>query len=294
VAVDGEVSGPRAALPRTPSLRDREKGENFPVALRILPRHHRDALHAVYAFARTVDEAGDSWPGDRLARLAALDDAVTRTWSRGDVSDPVFAGLLHARVPERVPERWFHDLVEANVRDQRVTRYQTYDALRDYCRLSADPVGRVVLHLFDAHSGRNPELSDRVCTALQLLEHWQDVGEDRRAGRVYLPAEDLERYGVREADLDATEAGPALRQLMRFETDRAARLLASGAPLVGDLRGWARLCVGGFVAGGRATAAALERADGEVLRRPTSPTRRGTVAALLRLLVTARGPREAS
>jgi squalene synthase HpnC len=284
--VHGEVAGLRDRLS---GLRVREAGENFPVALRVLPRGHRESLHAVYAFARTVDEAGDSWPGDRLERLGVLDDAVTRTWAGQPVSDPVFTTLATAGVPDRVPEEWFHRLVEANVRDQRVTRYPTYEALRGYCRLSADPVGRIVLHLFGAHEGPNPELSDRVCTALQLLEHWQDVGEDRRAGRIYLPQEDLVRFEATEGDLDAGSAGPAVRALMRFETERAAELLASGTPLVGRLRGWARLCVGGFVAGGEATVAALRRTDGDVLAQSATPTKGGTAAALLRLLVRGRG-----
>ncbi|HEX3930871.1 MAG TPA: squalene synthase HpnC [Nocardioides sp.] len=291
-------------MPSTAALRARETGENFPVALRILPRHHREALHAVYAFARTVDEAGDSWPGDRLARLGELDDAVIRTWSgrpmastlrqgldaAGSTGDRVvFERLARAGVPERVPEEWFHRLVEANIRDQRVTRYPTYAALLGYCRLSADPIGRIVLYLFGEHAGTNPELSDQVCTALQLLEHWQDVAEDRRAGRIYLPREDLARYAVGEDDLLGSGAAPALAALMRFETDRAARLLAEGAPLVGRLHGWARLCVGGFVAGGEATVSALRRTGGDVLARPTAPSTRGTAAALLRLLVTGRG-----
>ena len=275
--------------PAPAALRHRESGENFPVALAILPRRHREALHAVYAFARTVDEAGDSWAGDRLARLGHLEDAVDRTWAHQQVADPVFAGLARARVPERVPVQWFHDLIEANIRDQRVTRYATYDALRRYCRLSADPVGRIVLHLFGAHTDPNPALSDRVCTALQLLEHWQDIAEDHRAGRVYLPREDLTRFGVSEADLAAAAAGPALAELMRFEIERAARLLASGAPLVGRLHGWARPCVAGFVAGGEATVAALRRTDGDVLGRSTAPSSRGTATAMLRLLVTGRG-----
>jgi squalene synthase HpnC len=320
MAVHGEVAGGCNALssPLSPSsaaaLLARESGENFPVALRVLPRRHREALHAVYAFARTVDEVGDSADppeaGDsgrrgRLSRLADLDAAVSRTWagrpfpatgSTGPAgSEAVFRWLADAGVPARVPERWFHDLVEANVRDQRVTRYSTFEDLRGYCRLSADPVGRIVLHLFGEHTGPNPELSDQVCTALQLLEHWQDVAEDWRLGRVYLPQEDLTRYGLSEAalvaDLAAGHAGPAVAGLMRFETERATRLLAEGAPLVGRLRGWARLSVGGFVAGGEATAAALRRSAGDVIGRRTAPTGRGTAAALLRLVVTGHGRR---
>jgi squalene synthase HpnC len=271
------------ALPHGAGLPQREKDENFPVVLGVLPARHRRALHAVYAFARTVDDVGDLAEGDRVAQLHTLDDRVTRTWAGEDVADPVFAGLRHT-VVDRVPERYFHDLVQANLQDQLVSRYQTFEALRDYCRLSADPVGRIVLAVFDQHTEPLVELSDRVCTALQLLEHWQDVGEDRRAGRVYVPTEDLVGFGVPETDLDAGTASPALARLMRFEIERAAGILAEGAPLVRRLRGWARCCVAGYVAGGQATVRALRRTEGEVLGRTARPSRAVTAARLLRLL----------
>jgi phytoene/squalene synthetase len=127
-----------------------------------------------------------------------------------------------------------------------------------------------------------------VCTALQLVEHWQDVAEDRRKGRVYLPKEDLAEYGVSPSDLDGTVATPALRRLMMFETERAAALLASGAPLVGMLRGWARLAVAGYLAGGRAAVDALRRSGGEVLAG-TPRTRKRDVLRHLPGLLAGRG-----
>jgi squalene synthase HpnC len=277
VTVQGQQASP------TTYLRAREKAENFPVALGVLPGHHRQALRAVYAFARTVDDLGDEAAGDRVALLHALDDRITRTWAGADVSDPVLAGLRPS-VVDRVPERYFHDLVHANLHDQHITRYPTFDALLDYCRLSADPVGRIVLALFGQHTDPLVRLSDRVCTALQLLEHWQDVGEDRRAGRVYVPIEDLLGYGVPEADLDASTASRRLARLMRFEVERAARILAEGTPLVRRLHGWARCCVAGYVAGGQATVRALRRTEGDVLGHSASPSRVRTAALLARLL----------
>jgi squalene synthase HpnC len=264
---------------------DREKGENFPVALSVLPAGHRRALHAVYAFARTVDDTGDRAPGDRVASLHDLDDRVTRTWAGKEVDDLVFAALRRT-VVDRVPERYFHLLVEANLQDQHVDRYPTFAALRDYCRLSADPIGRIVLALFGQHTPANVCLSDRVCTALQLLEHWQDLGEDRRAGRVYVPTEDLVGFGVPEADLDGATASPVLARLMRFEIERAAGILAEGTPLVRRLRGWARCCVAGYVAGGQATVTSLRRTQGDVLGRSATPSRARTAAHLVRLLGT--------
>lgn len=270
------------ALPRHANLAQREKAENFPVVLGVLPHRHRRMLHAVYAFARTVDDIGDRAPGDRVAMLQALDEDVSRTWAGEAVDDPVLAGLRHT-VVDRVPERYFHALVRANLRDQRVNRYPTFDALLDYCRLSADPIGRIVLAVFDQHTEPLLELSDRVCTALQLLEHWQDLGEDRRAGRVYVPTEDLLGFGVPESDLDAPAASPALARLMRHEIERAAVILAEGTPLVRRLRGWARCCVAGYVAGGHATVTALRRTEGDVLGRTATPSRVRTVAGVLRL-----------
>lgn len=263
------------------ALRARERTENFPVVLRALPRQVRAELHAVYAYARLVDEIGDSAPGDRIAQLHDVDEALTHTWAGRPTTDPVLAGLAATVVPHGLSVEPFRDLVRANLADQTTSRYESFDDLLGYCRLSAVPVGRIVLAVFDQDRPEPAWLSDSVCTALQLLEHWQDVGEDRRAGRVYLPQEDLRRHGVAETELDAPTASAALRSLMRFEIERAAELLAEGAPIVGELRGWARLCVAGFVAGGEATVAALRRTDGDVLGRSARPSRHGTLARLV-------------
>jgi squalene synthase HpnC len=283
-----EVTGAHGTAPG--ALTRHERSENFPVALRILPRRHRQDLRAVYAFARGVDELGDAGPGDRLARLARVDEELTRIWSGAPVDDPVLVELAATVRRHDLPAEPFRRLVEANVADQRVSRYETYDDLLGYCRLSADPVGRIVLGVFDqADRAGTVELSDRVCTALQLLEHWQDVGEDRRNGRVYLPQEHLRAYGVPEADLDAPTATPALAALMRDEIERAARRLDTGAAIVGRLHGWARPAVAGYVAGGHATVAALRRSDGDVLGRPTAPSKPGTAVRLLAIWARAVG-----
>jgi phytoene/squalene synthetase len=134
-----------------------------------------------------------------------------------------------------------------------------------------------VLGIFGAETPETVELSDRVCTALQLVEHWQDVAEDRGRGRVYLPREDMDRFGVAPADLDLPVATGAVRRLVLFETDRAAALLESGAPLVGLLKGWARVAVAGYVAGGRGAVAALRRCGGDVLAASPGTRRRDVV-----------------
>ena len=284
IGEDGSTEGDTAALPPPTPLGAREREENFPVALRFLPRRHRRDLHAVYAFARTVDELGDTAPGDRTALLHRFDEQLDRVWTGDPVSEPVLVDLERVARAHDLPAEPFHRLVRANLQDQSVARYATFADLIDYCRLSADPVGRIVLGLFGRSDPATVRRSDRVCTALQLLEHWQDVGEDRRAGRVYLPQEDLHAHGVSESDLDAATATPELAALMRFEVDRAAGLLEEGAGIVSRLHGWARPCVAGFVAGGRSTVAALRRTDGDVLGCTTTPSTAGTAGHLVALL----------
>lgn len=269
------------------ALQTREREENFPVALAVLPRRLRNDLHAVYAFARTVDEIGDAFTGDRTARLHGVDRDLEMLWHGGSASEPAVRGLAPVVVAHQLDAEPFHRLVQANLRDQSVSRYQSFEELIGYCRLSADPVGRIVLGVFDCHDPETVALSDRVCTALQLLEHWQDVGEDQRNGRIYLPQDDLAEYGVAETDLAAPTASPELRNLMRFEIERAAVRLEAGAPIVARLHGWARLCVGGFVAGGRATVTALRETGGDVLGKPARPSRLRTAGVLAGLLATA-------
>jgi squalene synthase HpnC len=232
----------------------------------------------VYGFARTVDDLGDESPGDRLANLDAFAKDVDRIWSGGAPADERLAATVRAL---GLPPEPFHRLIEANRQDQRVTAYATFDELRAYCRLSADPVGRLVLMIFDVGSDARVVWSDAICTGLQLVEHWQDVAEDRRAGRVYLPADDMARFGVTPADLDRPSAPPSLRRLLEFETGRAAELFRQGTPLVRDLSGWARLAVGGFLAGGLATVDALRRADYDVLARTPRPRKADVLRHLI-------------
>ncbi len=258
--------------PDSVEQRQRERLENFPVALRALPRRHREHLHAIYAVARTIDDLGDEAEGDRTAQLLAVRSDLARIWRQESPSHPVLVALVPTVRDCGLPEEPFQQLVEANLTDQRVTRYATFGDLLGYCRLSADPVGRLVLGVFGVDDDHCARLSDRVCSALQLLEHWQDVGEDHRAGRVYLPQDDLRAFGVDESELGAATASEPLRRLMRHEIDCARALLDSGAPLVGELHGWARLAVAGFVAGGRATADALQATRGDVLSRLARPT----------------------
>jgi len=194
--------------------------------------------------------------------------------------------LAPAVVTCAIPAQPFYDLIAANRQDQVVSRYPTFGDLEDYCRLSANPVGRIVLHVFGAATPEREALSDRVCTALQLAEHWQDVAEDLRAGRIYLPQEDLERFGCTEGDLAAPRAAPKVRALMAFEERRARDLLDSGAPIVGTLRGAARLAVAGYVAGGRAALAAIAASGHDVLRATPRPGQARVAAEMVRAYAT--------
>ena len=259
-------------------------GENFPVALRILPAAARRHLMAVYGYARLVDDLGDEAPGDRLALLAAVDADLGRLFAGAQPRIPVVAALAGPVRDRGLPPEPLRALLAANRQDQTVTRYPTYADLRAYCVLSANPVGQLVLYLAGAARPDRLVWSDDVCTALQIIEHLQDVGEDYRMGRVYLPQADLAEFGVTEVDLAAPAAPPALRRLVAFEAARAAALLDSGRPLVASLRGWARVAVAGYVAGGRAAVAALARGGHDPLGQPVRPARSRVLLEMVRLL----------
>ena len=268
----------------------RASGENFPVALRLLPTSRRKYLMAVYGFARTTDDIGDRAPPEQRMRLLdELEADVRRLYaslgSRGGGGAAPQTDVVRALGPAvagcGIPMQPFLDLIQANRQDQVVTRYQTFGDLVGYCRLSANPVGRVVLHVFGCFSARQAELSDSICTALQLAEHWQDVAEDLRAGRIYLPVEDMAEFGCTEEDLSQAAAVPQVRALIAFETGRAKVMLDAGAPLIGTLRGAARVAVAGYVAGGRAALAAITAADHDVLRGPPLPRKQRLAAELI-------------
>ena len=277
----------RRLSPMRDGLRERERNENFPVVLRVLPKAVRMDLHAVYAVARTIDDLGDLAPGDRTAALHDFRADLHQIWRDRAPRRPVLRALAPTVRARGLTAEPFDRLIEANLIDQWVTRYDTFGDLLRYCRLSAEPVGRLVLDIFDQSSPAAAELSDRVCQGLQLLEHWQDVGEDAGMGRVYLPSEDLAAFGVRETDLDRPHANDALRELMAFETERAARLLESGAPLLTHLRGWARVAVLGYIAGGRAAVRTLRRTGWDVLGCPARTRRRDIALEAAALLLRA-------
>lgn len=245
-----------AALPSRPEVMGQAASENFTVASVVLGRRRQAHLMAIYGFARLVDDVGDEADGDRGALLDAVEAELDRIYAGERPEHPVMS-VLAATVREcALPPGPFRRLIEANRQDQVVTRYETYEQLLDYCRLSAAPVGELVLHVFGAATPARVALSDRVCAGLQIVEHLQDIGEDYRRGRVYMPHEDMIRCGCDDEHLLA-DAHPHRQALVALQARRAGSLLSAGAPLARTLPLRPRLAVAGFVAGGRAALDAL-------------------------------------
>jgi squalene synthase HpnC len=251
------------------SVAKRARTENFPVASLLFPRRLRPHLRAIYGFARLVDILGDEVEGDRLAALDELEREVDACYG-GEPTWPVIR-MLEPTISEfSLPREPFLRLIEANRIDQRVSEYETWDELREYCRHSADPVGRLVLGLL--RLDREPELvaaSDDVCTGLQLVNFLQDVPRDLELGRIYLPADDRRRFGVTALD----RLSPQLTQLLRFEAERARELLAGGRLLQARIGGRVGRAVGLFARGGLAALDALEGAGWDIFTQRPRPSR---------------------
>lgn len=278
--------------------------ENFPVALRVLPGRWRAHLTALYGFARLVDDIGDEpLPGlpagasaetvtaTRLKLLDDLQQDVARIYDTHGPAEPELQAIRALAKAVRecgIPSQPLYDLIQANRQDQLVTRYETYQDLADYCRLSANPVGQVVLYIVGAATPERIAASDKVCTALQVIEHIQDVAEDLANGRIYLPRQDMKAHDVTEADLAEPSANQNVKDLIAFEADRARQLLDDGAPLVGTLKHMARLAIAGYVAGGRATLKAIEAGRYDVLRATPRPGQADTLAMMARCYVKGR------
>ncbi|MFJ5029717.1 squalene synthase HpnC [Streptomyces sp. NPDC088560] len=266
---------------------DKAASENFPVAPFFLPRAWRDDLMAVYGFARLVDDIGDGdlAPGGADARLLGVSaaeaenrlvlldafEADLRRVFDGTPAHPLLRRLQPTVRRRGLTPEPFLGLIAANRQDQLVSRYETYDDLLAYCELSANPVGRLVLGVTGTETPERIRLSDAVCTALQIVEHLQDVAEDLGRDRIYLPAADMKRFHVQEADLGAKTAGASVRALVAYEAQRARDLLNEGAPLVGSVHGRLKLLLAGFVAGGGAAIRAIAAAEYDVLPGPPRP-----------------------
>jgi squalene synthase HpnC len=276
----GNLPGEEAILPLAAD-------ENFPVAMALLGRRARAHLTAIYGFARLTDQIGDELEGDRLAQLDRLEQDLERAFT-GQPEHSILQRLASTVRELDLPRGPFLRLIGANRIDQEKKSYATFANLLAYCDLSANPVGELVLYVFGQATADRIALSDWICTALQLAEHWQDVAEDYQRGRVYIPAEDLEKFGVRRGELGAAHADDALRRLLAFEVERARALLDEGAPLVGRLRGRARLAVAGYVGGCRAALESIVAAQFDVLAGPPPIGGRSRAAQILRAYRTGR------
>ena len=244
--------------------------ENFPVASLLAPPSLRPAIRAIYRFARTADDIADEGNASapqRLDALAALHAALDAI-ERGDAGN--WPDLAQAIREHRLPLSCFHELLSAFEQDVTTLRYREFDDLLDYCRRSANPVGRLLLALYRRNDAQAAAWSDAICTALQLANFWQDVSLDWDKGRVYLPMEDLRRFGVEERDIAARTADARWAALMRFETDRTRTLMLAGAPLANTLSGRIGLELRFVVLGGLRILERTDAVDGDVFqRRPT-------------------------
>ncbi len=244
--------------------------ENFSVASLLLPRRLLSHFHAVYAYCRWADDLADEAGGgaEALALLRWWREELLRCYD-GEPTHPVMLALRPTIRRFAIPPRPFLDLLLAFEQDQTVKEYRTYEQLLGYCRYSANPVGHLVLYLCACYDEERAALADHICTGLQLANFWQDVARDLDIGRIYLPEEDRQRFGVSEADLHARRSTPGFVALMRFEVGRARELFRRGAPLLALLPPDVRPDVELFQRGGLAILGKIERDGYNVLaRRP--------------------------
>ena len=219
----------------------RDHYENFPVASRLLPRRIREPVAAIYAFARAADDFADEGalaPAERLRRLDDWGDKLETTVNGRPPGEAVFVALADAIPRFELPPALFQALLDAFRQDVTTRRYATFEEVMGYCRNSADPVGRLLLHLNGEAGEANLTRSDAVCSALQLINFYQDIQQDyHEQNRIYLPLEEMERFAVSETEIAAARVTPAMVELVRFQNRRARELMLRGASLGGDLSG---------------------------------------------------------
>ncbi|PYY17371.1 MAG: squalene synthase HpnC [Acidobacteria bacterium] len=286
VATNESASGwaalpPEYAIPETaPSLEEaraycerlaRSHYENFSVATWFLPAKLRPHFYSIYAYCRISDDLGDEVgdPRQSLILLNEWEEELDACYA-GVPRHPVFVALRPTILSCRIPRDPFANLLKAFRQDQTVTRYQTFDDLLGYCVNSANPVGRLVLYACGYSDSERQQLSDFTCTALQLANFWQDVSVDYGKQRIYLPLEDLARFGVQERDIADRRCSPAFRDLMRFEVERAREWFQRGRALIGMVDRELAIDIELFTRGGEEILNCIERQDYDVLRtRPS-------------------------
>lgn len=247
--------------------------ENFPVASWLLPRHLRHSIEIIYAFARSADDFADEGTLTTSERLALLEDyqrELDLIAANGESSNPLFLQLAQIVREHALPIQLFRDLLDAFIQDVNKTRYADFAELMDYCRRSADPIGRLLLHLYQLTTPQYLAWSDSICSALQLINHWQDIAVDWKknvGGRVYLPLDDLARFGLSEQDIAAQSGSDAWQRMMAFQCARARDLMNSGRPLGRILPGRMGAELRMIIAGGATILDKIDAVHGDVFRR---------------------------
>lgn len=246
--------------------------ENFPVASILLPRYLRHPVQVIYAFARQADDIADE--GDDLpkVRLKKLQQYVAELdlIERGETTDkPLFRDLASVIQQYQLPLQYFRNLLDAFSQDVHKTRYTNFGEVMDYCRRSANPIGRLLLHLYRQTDARQLALSDNICTALQLINFLQDIALDFHKGRIYLPQDELARYSIREQHLTRGDASPQWWPFMQFQIERTRKILQTGAPLGKQLSGRIGLELRLIILGGERILQKLHRTQGDIFyQRP--------------------------
>jgi squalene synthase HpnC len=241
--------------------------ENFIVASIFLPKNLRQPFYNIYAYCRHADDLADESPSPEVATRELLSwREQLHACAAGQAEHPIFVALRDTMEQFKLDIAPFDNLLSAFLLDQTKVRYASFDELRQYCQNSADPVGRIILRLADADTPENCRLSDLVCTGLQLANHWQDVARDHQSGRIYLPRDDAHTFGVDLESLTAAGQRTAVRELIRFECERAKAMLCEGKALASSVPRWLTNDVRLFVHGGLATLDAIAKIDYDVLR----------------------------
>lgn len=262
--------------------------ENFPVGSILLPKRMRKPIHAIYAFARTADDLADEGNVDDQMRLTALGELKAELDLIGAGKTPQTPLMQRLQreviVLYEMPLQPFYDLLDAFCQDVRQKRYQDFGQLVDYARRSANPIGRMMLHLYGETDARSLAQSDDICTALQLINFWQDVAIDWQKDRVYLPQNDLEKFNVREADIAEQKAHFAFQRLMAYECEKAYKMLKAGAPLAKTLKGRMGLELRLIILGGQRILQKLEENQYDVFRKRPILTWRDWLIIFKRLI----------
>ncbi len=245
--------------------------ENFSVVNLLMPRRLRQHFANIYAYCRWADDLADETNDSELSiRLLAWWKEQLEDCYRGRANHPVFIALLETVEEFDIPQQPFLDLLSAFRQDQKKKRYETFDELQGYCRNSANPVGQLVLYLGRCHTEKTTQLSDSICTGLQLVNFWQDVRRDYESGRVYLPAETTRRFGYLDSMFESHEFNIEFRGSLASEVDRAESYLSDGWPLVELVSSDVKIPVELFIRGGLSVVQAIRRIDYNVWqRRPT-------------------------